>query len=56
METAGSLGLIAGPLIGAGLFALSGFTITYIVYSAFFFISIPVFWFILGPDREYVHE
>ena len=56
METAGSLGLICGPLLGAGLYYVSGFTITYIVYSGFFFLSIPVFFYILGPDRPYVNE
>lgn len=56
METSGSLGLICGPLVGAGLYYVSGFTITYVVYSGFFFLSIPVFFYILGPDRPYVNE
>ena len=33
METAGGLGLIAGPLIGAGLYYATGFAITFLVYS-----------------------
>jgi MFS family permease len=56
MESSGGLGMISGPLIGAGLFYATGFSITFAIYSAIFLLCAPVFFIILGKDRQYVNE
>jgi MFS family permease len=56
MESVGGIGLIAGPLIGAGIYYGVGFSLTFFLYSLIFLIGAPVFFFLLGKDRPYVKE
>lgn len=48
--------MVAGPLVGAGLYSGLGFMWTFIIYSIFFFAGVPLFYFLLGEDREYKKE
>lgn len=56
VESAGSLGMIGGPLVGAFIFYFAGFSVTFFVYSCVFFVTTPVYWILLGPDRPYIHK
>jgi len=53
METTAGLGMIAGPMIGAVIYEIAGFTITFISYASIFFAVVPLFWGMLGRDRPY---
>jgi MFS family permease len=56
IDGCGGLGLISGPLIGAGLYAAAGFSVTFFVYASLFFVATPGIYFLLGPDRPYVKQ
>jgi MFS family permease len=51
IEAANGIGLLFGPLIGAFLFTLGGYTLPFMTFSAIYFISYPYIWISLSRSK-----
>jgi MFS family permease len=54
VETAAGMGLMFGPLIGAGLHHLGGYILPFTVMSALFLFIVPYLWIKMPQDKPYV--
>jgi len=54
IELFGGLGLMAGPLFGAGVYAVGGYTCVFVSLGVLFFGLVPYLWKYLPADKPYV--
>lgn len=55
-ELSTGLGLLTGPLIGACLYFLGGYFLPFFVFGLYFALCIPLVYWLLGPDRDYIEK
>ena len=53
IEACTGLGLLFGPLIGAGLYSFGGYALPFLFFSGFYFISYPYICFVLFRSRRF---
>ena len=51
IEAANGLGLLFGPLMGAFLFTLGGFTLPFLTFAGLYFLAYPYIWVSLNRSR-----
>jgi MFS family permease len=56
IELSAGVGLISGPAFGSLFYYLGGYFLPFLVYCLFFAGSLPVVYFLLGPDRAYIEK
>lgn len=54
LNSIGALGMMLGPLIGAGIYEASSFTALYIIYGSVFVVAMVFAFLVLPMDREYI--
>tara|TARA_B110000285_G_C14784165_1_gene449979 strand:+ start:271 stop:642 length:372 start_codon:yes stop_codon:yes gene_type:complete len=51
IEAANGLGLLFGPLMGAFLFSLGGYTLPFVTFAGIYFIAYPYIWMSLSRSK-----
>jgi MFS family permease len=56
IEISAGLGLIIGPSIGSVFYYMGGYFAPFLIFSLYFASAVPVIYYLLGPDREYIEK